>query len=472
MNQKLFNSTKYLLAKILSPQALQKFDRYLLLNQPRLWVFKLHYVAYYALLANLLIIFLVIIYPIKPDHVFIFSQINFIFLPAVGITAFYYWWIQQYLYDVKKQYNKIPKKYGFLEILGYATCIVLIASGAITFNLSMSCKMMQVVATHNQLNIDLLVLESTADKYRDKVTLDTYIEALKSKVNEQIRSDNCSIKYERLSIPKNTVDKIIRGIVECKHLNFLGLLRPSRRIAFFNAIIANKNYQLAREDLSDLVELVESITKGDENAKKAITKMIKRYTQTDIYEQENRQKPIRDLLYMSTDNAYKINDFYLLKSSLLFSIYIICNLGSLLLFLVKNTFFNVCFFGFFYITIAMILCLFITAFLSYLSVFSIKPEIIFSILCLIFILFIMYQLLSTKQTEKYSLFKVMNLVALPFAVIICVMMLPYVFIDSYKISENSFTFADKYFIIASLAYLPLIPYLKRELMNQLYLPKD
>jgi hypothetical protein len=483
MRQRLIEIVKKLLNKLLLPKFLQKRDRYFLLYRPRLWVLKLHYVFYYVVLVNLLIIFLVIIYPIKPYHISVLSQINIGVLPFVETSALIYWWSKQYLFDDVQQSGKVSKKFGLWEILGYSAGVILIASVIIVFNYSIAFKMTHIVVHQNQLKIDLLILDSidrikiniNSRKDKNETTdINTYLEAFKYTADKEPTESICNKEYDKLLNKNNNVENIIKEKISCKNVIFLdleeGLFDSVDSLEVFHKLIYedSKNNQTIIENISILAKLIESIQKNDQGAKKAIQSIINRYSGINYYS----GYPISFLINLSIDKAYLIYNYYSDLLSLCFAIYFICNLVVLLIFLFNNIYFTDCILGLSYVVAIGFLYLYIASFLSsYSSLHSLKQEIILSIFFFSFTLFITYNALSNKNTNRYSQFKTLNLIALPFAVVMFAIIIV-VILSYYNFIEKDSRSVIKYYMIATLAYIPLIPYLKNQLINQLFLPKD
>ena len=79
---------------------------------------------------------------------------------------------------------------------------------------------------------------------------------------------------------------------------------------------------------------------------------------------------------------------------------------------------------------------------------------------------------SRRKIKKYWRFKVLNLIAFPFAVVFFVFSI-IVLLNMNKIfpmnNEEVYNYSS---LLALLSYIPFIPLLKNELLRQLNLPKD
>lgn len=152
-------SIKKIIRRILFPQSLQKLDRLFLLYRPRLWALKLHYICYHALLVNILIAFLTLIFPIPIYDLYSFSTIGFVIIGIGAFIVIFAWVDEQYKYNIEKEYGNFLKINAFLEILGYSICIALVTSTSIIFFLLMELKV-SIVIPQTELSIDLLMLET------------------------------------------------------------------------------------------------------------------------------------------------------------------------------------------------------------------------------------------------------------------------------------------------------------------------
>lgn len=164
--------------KIINPQLLQRIDRNLLLNHPKLWPLKLQYICYYTLLANVLISFIVFGFiPIFP----IYDILKYLIpgLVILSIVLVYYWWHRQSLFNIEKQYSNTHKSNGFLEILSYSVCIFLMFSLSLVFYFSMELKV-AILVPQTELSIDLLMLDAVDTIGRSSLSNNDYFKALKT----------------------------------------------------------------------------------------------------------------------------------------------------------------------------------------------------------------------------------------------------------------------------------------------------
>ncbi|NEN91407.1 MAG: hypothetical protein F6K48_21870 [Okeania sp. SIO3H1] len=127
--------TPRLIVDFLNPGFLKRLDRYLLLNHPRIWISKIHYVFYYGLLANIILNFLVWMFFREPSQFHLIDEfINFIIFIVMltEVAAFVYWFLKQCLFNVAKEYGNFHFTDGIMEIVIYTVCTLIIISSSLT----------------------------------------------------------------------------------------------------------------------------------------------------------------------------------------------------------------------------------------------------------------------------------------------------------------------------------------------------
>ncbi len=138
---------------MLIPNYLKKIDKYFLLNYPRIWISKIHYIIFYSILANIALNICVLLYPIKPHHIsYLFSTSMILIL--IEIIFLIRWFYIQTLYNVEKNYGKTSLITGFSEFLIYFFCVFLICSISISFLLTMKMKF------SDSMNINQLISDA------------------------------------------------------------------------------------------------------------------------------------------------------------------------------------------------------------------------------------------------------------------------------------------------------------------------
>ena len=116
---------------LLNPKWLKKIDRYLLLNYPRFWVTKIHYVVYNGLLVNIVFNLFVFIF-IDPTQIDEFLWYFIIFVMFCEIAVLIFWFIQQSLYNSKNEYCNTHYTIDLLETIICMICIIIISSTSLT----------------------------------------------------------------------------------------------------------------------------------------------------------------------------------------------------------------------------------------------------------------------------------------------------------------------------------------------------
>ncbi|MHC5823791.1 MAG: hypothetical protein ACYT04_50145, partial [Nostoc sp.] len=159
MISKIIGRIKRSFDKILFPDFLDRIDNFCLLHQPRLWILKIHYVFYYALLINIIFFFIGFIFTIQVYNLPTFLNVGILIITISEVIALVYWLYKQSLYNIEKEYGNTYKTNGFLELLGYIACVMLIASATSIFYLSVALKSPIIISQAN-LSIDLLILNS------------------------------------------------------------------------------------------------------------------------------------------------------------------------------------------------------------------------------------------------------------------------------------------------------------------------
>lgn len=123
--------TPEMILNYINPKFLQKADRYLLLNYPRIWQTKIHYIFYYGILANVILNLLTFLF-IKPYQIdeFIRVIILFIMIFEGGLCIGWFW--LQFLFSVEKEYGNTTYYSRFLDIIIYTACTLTIISCSLT----------------------------------------------------------------------------------------------------------------------------------------------------------------------------------------------------------------------------------------------------------------------------------------------------------------------------------------------------
>ena len=110
---------------------LRKYDHWLLVNHPRLWMIRLPYLVVYAVLANVLVFLFVLILPLKIHHIQEFFTILWVIF-LMTLVAFYLWSRQFRRYSPEKAYENTSALQGLRDYLIIIACIIVLISPTIT----------------------------------------------------------------------------------------------------------------------------------------------------------------------------------------------------------------------------------------------------------------------------------------------------------------------------------------------------
>lgn len=160
----------------LVPNFLKRLDRYLLLNHPRWWATKFHYVIFYGILANIFFTLAIFAF-IKPNQLLdlVPLLILIIFFPEIGI--FIYWLYSQSLFNVEQEYGKTHYTIGIMEVIIYTICVFIIFSPSIIMFITANYKIASYLGinkTSNCTDLDVM-LALTSDDNRLQLNHDLQI---------------------------------------------------------------------------------------------------------------------------------------------------------------------------------------------------------------------------------------------------------------------------------------------------------
>ncbi|MDJ0509544.1 MAG: hypothetical protein QNJ64_09870 [Crocosphaera sp.] len=113
------------------PKFLKKIDRYLLLNYPQIWITKIHYVLFYGLLVNITLNLLTRFF-IKSNTIVDFFDNIIPYIMMFQAIFFLSWFYQQCWFSVDKEYGDTKNIDGFLQIVIYTICTLIIISSSLT----------------------------------------------------------------------------------------------------------------------------------------------------------------------------------------------------------------------------------------------------------------------------------------------------------------------------------------------------
>jgi hypothetical protein len=130
-----------------NPQFLQKIDRYLLVNYPRLWASRIHSVLFYGLISNVLVgLFVSIAFVPKITGNYYSYYGNYLssstlyynlpgwvwFIVVPEIFLFIYWIYTQSWFNIEVNYGKTSSPTGIGEIFIYLACSFIFFSSSLT----------------------------------------------------------------------------------------------------------------------------------------------------------------------------------------------------------------------------------------------------------------------------------------------------------------------------------------------------
>lgn len=250
--------------KILSflvPPFLRKLDRFLLLHYPYIWSTKFHFVVFYGVLINILVALFVWIF-LSPGQLLVFSRIVKYYVIWIEVSIFFVWLYIQSLGSVEKEFGNVSKLAGPIEVLMYATSIILIFSPTfIVLKTGISraiflygseknvCDGPHLLDFYNQFNGDrnqiakvltigqnLLNTEKIRDFWIDNDILETNNDAglddtvtYNSKTNNDsiFISSSSNIIAEKITVIEGSgIISVSKGIIGLKQNNTLLVLKP------------------------------------------------------------------------------------------------------------------------------------------------------------------------------------------------------------------------------------------------------
>ena len=158
----------------LQPKFLARVDKYLLLNYPRLWIAKIHYILFYGVLANLVLNGLVFVF-IQPRQLYSFAHTTVWFIIIPELLIFLYWFYSQLLFNVEADYGNTHYTAAWTEIIVYLTGLIIIFSSSLTAQLTGIYKAGYILGINSQTNCYSPLLGKF---YRDGLPSDEYLPAL------------------------------------------------------------------------------------------------------------------------------------------------------------------------------------------------------------------------------------------------------------------------------------------------------
>ena len=148
--------------KVLNPNFLQRIDEEYLLNNPRLWTLKIHYLCYYVGIVNLLLLIVLCFYRFELYHTTTLIQVGQVFF-AINSIAIIGWVILQFYYNVaynpEKQFGEVDFKKGWLvDFFGYLLCLIILICPIVIFSTITQFKMENYAIDKDQFISEYVIL--------------------------------------------------------------------------------------------------------------------------------------------------------------------------------------------------------------------------------------------------------------------------------------------------------------------------
>ena len=475
----------------------------MLLHYPRLWITKIYYLFYWVLLSNIFFTIIVFIFPVKPNNIDDFWSIE-IAIFCIEVLCLIIWLVRQSLYNIEKQYGNTRIIKSWVEITTYMICIFLIFSTSMVFPFTFKYAMLREVSEID-LAIDIVVFaflfnDEVKKDIQDIILTDTdralkkielsrenplviYKKYLETKEFEErkkrIEQDKISNSFK---FPDHELSSIqhqyLEKALDSKTLVLLSIIQPEALIdlekiinkenkseeIIENSILSTFYKLIEKEEYQKIINTINKYTSLDNG----ITYDEYNDTYEDIYEQDPNyasyaiSQIIKSLNLEEINHLYHWNDpeklvtFGNYELNSLFIFHLIFIHFAAILFLFKHIYFKD-FLVSFIILIATICVLIIFS-----SSLFISGRIFHGFMILLAI-FLIAQLISVDRVEKRSLFKTINLISLLITIVIIT------FVILINLGEDKL---NDWWFIASFAYFPFVPLIKRGLLKLLSVPKE
>lgn len=179
--------------RFINPQFMRNADHFLLLNYPRVWSSRIHYVTYYGIFANLILNILVLLL-LQPDQIDEFIRIIIVIVMVAEAGMFIFWMVKQSEFNLEQDYGNINLIGGVIEIVLYSVCILIIISSSLTMTYVAFHKTAHVI-NFNQDNYELYsedkkYLDNLLDTVREKTDYPSELESIimDQKIKENLKS--------------------------------------------------------------------------------------------------------------------------------------------------------------------------------------------------------------------------------------------------------------------------------------------
>ncbi|MDJ0729685.1 MAG: hypothetical protein QNJ33_06795 [Crocosphaera sp.] len=184
--------------KVLNPNFLQQIDQEFLLNHPRLWTLKIHYLCYYVGIVNVLLLIGFCLYRFKIYHTTTLREVKVVFFTINSIVIIG-WVILQFYYNVaynpEKQFGEVDFNKGWLfDIFGYLLCFIILSSPGIIFCLMVQYKIINYPISQDKIISDFMILKLLE---MDKMGLETFNKKSCSEFTEEESQIECTPYFEK-----------------------------------------------------------------------------------------------------------------------------------------------------------------------------------------------------------------------------------------------------------------------------------
>ena len=167
---------------ILRPQFLMQVDHHLLINHPKFWVTKFHFVLYYGLFANIFLNLFAWV-TVQPRQYYTFVTTIVVIIMLVEAGCFCFWFYKQSQFSVEKEYGDYSNSTGYIEVLLFIVCAMVIVSPSMTVLYFTTDRIAEVT----QINVS------------SKCDLDSSFSLTFGDENNRNRDDACKILYSYIN---------------------------------------------------------------------------------------------------------------------------------------------------------------------------------------------------------------------------------------------------------------------------------
>lgn len=501
----------FFINSIIFPSKLKDIDRYLLLHYPRLWITKIYYLFYWALLSNVILTLIIFVFPIKPHHIDDFWNIE-LGIFCIEILCLIIWLIQQSFFNIEKQYGNTSIVKSWLEISTYMICIFLILSTSLFFPFTVKNVTLKEVPEID-LALDRVVIDVIYYNHLyQSIRISTIIEENFNNISENKLSEEKNTfsilnrylktkKFQELKIEieedkrkksnfkfpdveySNIRHQYLEQALNSKELALLSLSNK-RTLVHLEEIMNKENFSKDIIEKSIISRLYKSIESQQDQE---IIDLINKFSSANITKvdigTELYNKAVRNAYRNSSllHHFYYWNNFEYLfpfydwqyQLNGVFNYSIIFIHFSIFLLLFKHIDDDIFVLSLLLLSIILLLMIFILIAIASLVTGDYKISIFLSYFMTLLLFFLLYQSIDMSKLNKHSIINIINIIAFPITIVILV----FVIIDSQLIHEQ-YSYKDLnhdfqyWWIFASFAYLPFVPLLKRVLLKLLSVPKQ